>query len=199
MTLAPGNLTQLGYNAYEGNPPGWRTRIWKGVSIIDGTPVQSLDILDNQGLPLVIPINSRIAEIGIRIGGDLIGTNGDRLKVGASAADVNAYIVNSLPVASGIMPAHSSQLALTPWTTVLVGAAFTPRLWLHAANVASANTIRASTTSPTVTVIPAQIPTKPILIETEIYFMQPTGGPIASDPLYLSDAQERRVLALPET
>jgi hypothetical protein len=55
MSIALGNATQLGYTTIEGNPPGWRTQIWKGVAIVDGNPAAVFDILDNRGQPLVIP------------------------------------------------------------------------------------------------------------------------------------------------
>jgi hypothetical protein len=197
MAIALGNATQHGYNTYE-SPPGWIQNVWMGSAIIDGTPANSWDVLDHLGFPLVVPANSRIADVGLGFFGDLIGTNGDRIKWGATATDTNPYVVNSNAFSSGLLAAHDTQLLLAPYTTVTVNTQFTGKLWLHTSNAASSNTARAAATTPATQVIPAEFPTFPVLVQVRVVYLTPTGGPRRQDPLYLCEEHQRKILGLPD-
>lgn len=197
MAIALGNATQHGYNGQE-SPPGWIENIWMGSAIVDGTPASAWDVLDNLGFPLIVPANSRIADVGLGFFGDLLGTTGDRIKWGSSATDTNGYVTNSNAFSSNVLGRHDTQLLLTPYTSVLVNSQFTGRLFLHTSNVASSNTARAAATTPVTQVIPAEFPTLPVIIQVRVVYLTPTGGPKRSDPLFLCEEHQRKVLGLPD-
>jgi hypothetical protein len=197
MAITTGNASQVGYNAVE-SPPGYETVVWMGAALIDSTPAIAWDIVDRNGNPLVLATNAKVADVGLGFFGDILGTATERIKFGASATDTNTYVVNSsaIPV-GGILTSHDTQLLLNPWAYVVVGSGFTPRLFLHASNVASSNTARAAVVSPGSVIPVSSTSAPPVVVQVRVVTLVPSGGPKKSDPLYLSENQQRRLVGLP--
>lgn len=168
-----------------------------GAALIDSTPANAWDIVDLNGNPLILANNTRLADVGLGFLGDILGTANDQIKWGASASDGNTYVVNSFAIpAGGILPAHDVQLLLNPWATVTVATGFTPRLFLHTGNVASVNTSRAAVVSPGSVIPVASTFAPPVVVQVRVVYLSPTGGPKRSDPLFLSEQQQRRLIGL---
>lgn len=128
---------------------GWDCQIFKGYARITATPAVSWQVLDETtDQPLVVPgsANSPIffSRVEFAIERALVGTNGDRLKLGPSLAGAS-YIANSGAVASGSLAAGqffddggSPFSGLASATT----SSLTFSLWLHnGSNAAPAGTL----------------------------------------------------------
>ncbi|MFN6460849.1 MAG: hypothetical protein RMZ41_003250 [Nostoc sp. DedVER02] len=124
--LFPGNQTNF-LSWFRGERVEFMPKVWAyhamGYALITTAPQTQIDIFvpshsrDISDLPLIVPAGARVYWISLRVPKPitLVGTTGDRLKVGTAHTDVNPNIaVASSAIAGG----SSAQAAAVPFDTL---------------------------------------------------------------------------------
>lgn len=202
MTILSGNYSAgVPYGRSQGILPGFDFCWLEGTAAISATPATSwaIETVLNQPMLLAATAANPIWLIASYFDLPVAfqGTTGDRLKVGATRADVSSYIANSLPVdAGGFLQIQDNITSVQePFVFTKLTAATTLQLWLHTGNGAPTGTgLIPSPPSPTVLINPAPIPPPTTRIPVRVEYLMRSTAPDATD---ISPEQSRKDLGLP--
>jgi hypothetical protein len=168
MVLHGNHSIESSRNLLRNYAPGYDLQIYKGYARITTTAAISWAVIDETTDQQMVISGTSGAGRGLIMRTEfnleraLVGTNGDRLKLGTSAADANGYMCQSAAVAGGVLAAATQSAVDTIQPFGVLHSTTTPitlQLFLHnGANAAPAGTLAlAAGSNPSFLIVPVRV------------------------------------------